>query len=137
MPRKPRFFVADIPYHIVQRGNNRNPIFFSDEDYLFFLEVLREAKIKYPCLIYSYCLMANHFHLLVEPQEKENVSLLMKLLGAKYVNYEKSPILDLDPWYSSLGSNETERQLEYRKFFQNLMPEANGKLIREMTDKGG
>ena len=198
MPRKPRFFVADIPYHIIQRGNNRNPIFFSDEDYLFFLEVLREAKTKHPCLIYSYCLMANHFHLLVEPQEKENVSFLMKLLGAKYVHYvnrtykrtgtlwegrfrcslideelyflsclhyiemnplragivtspelyrwssyrfralgKKSPILDLDPWYNSLGSNETERQLKYRQFFQNLMPEANGRLIREMTNKGG
>ena len=198
MPRRPRLFVADIPYHIIQRGNNRNPIFFSDEDYLFFLEVLREAKTKHPCLIYSYCLMTNHFHLLVEPQEKENVSFLMKLLGAKYVRYvnrtykrtgtlwegrfkcslideelyflsclhyiemnplragivtspelyrwssyrfraygKKSPILDLDSWYNSLGSNETERQLKYRQFFQHLMPEANGKLIREMTDKGG
>ena len=87
MARRPRLFVADIPYHIVQRGNNKNPIFFSEQDYIFFLEVLGEAKLKHPCLIYSYCLMTNHFHMLIEPKEKENASLLMKFLGAKYVRY--------------------------------------------------
>lgn len=81
MARRPRLFVADIPYHIVQRGNNRNSIFFSDEDYVYFLEVLREAKLKHRCSIYSYCLMTNHFHLLVKPEEKDNISWLMKLLG--------------------------------------------------------
>jgi putative transposase len=87
MARRPRLFVADLPHHITQRGNNRSPIFFSDDDYSFFLEVLQEAKLKHSCLIYSYCLMGNHFHLLVEPKEKENISLLMKFLGAKYVRY--------------------------------------------------
>lgn len=198
MARKPRLFVADIPYHIIQRGNNRNPIFFSEADYLFFLDVLREAKSKYPCFIYSYCLMANHFHLLVEPKEKQNVSLLMKLLGAKYVRYvnnaykrtgtlwqgrfkcslideelyfltcllyiemnpvragmvtspelycwssyrfrafgEKSSILDLDAWYNSLGSDANARQLNYRRFFQNSIPDSTWKLIREMTNRDG
>ena len=87
MARKPRLFVTGIPYHVVQRGNNKGQIFFSDNDYSFFLDVLQEAKAKHPCLIYSYCLMSNHFHLLIEPNEKENISLLMKLLGAKYVRY--------------------------------------------------
>ena len=87
MARRPRLFVADMPYHIIQRGNNRQDIFFSDTDYKFFLEELGEAKDKHPCHIYGYCLMTNHFHLLVEPKEKKNISLLMKLLGAKYVRY--------------------------------------------------
>ncbi|MFC1658228.1 transposase [Candidatus Omnitrophota bacterium] len=87
MSRRPRIFLANLPYHIIQRGNNKNPIFFADYDYLFFLKVLQEAKAKHPCLIYSYCLMGNHFHLLAEPKEKQNISLLMKLLGAKYVHY--------------------------------------------------
>ncbi|MFH0889433.1 MAG: transposase, partial [Planctomycetota bacterium] len=62
-------------------------MFYSEENYDFFLNVLREAKLRYPCFIYSYCLMTNHFHLLVEPKEKENLSLLIKLVGAKYVRY--------------------------------------------------
>lgn len=200
MARRPRLFVAGLPYHIVQRGNNRSPIFFSNEDYRFFLEVLQEAKAKYPCFVYSYCLMINHFHLLLEPREKDNVSLLMKLLGAKYVRYvnkarkrtgtlwesrfkcslidsepyflaclryvemnpvragitdspelyrwssyrvraygEKSPFLDLDPWYNSLGVNAPERQLHYRQFFHHASDDSEPtyKLIREMTNKGG
>ena len=50
---------------------------------------------------------------------------------------EKSPILDLDPWYNSLAENETRRQLKYREFFQNLAPESTCKLIREMTKRDG
>ena len=88
MARRPRLFIRNIPYHIIQRGNNRIPIFVRDEDYLFFLKVLKEAKAKHPCFIYSYCLMPNHFHLLVEPEKEESsISLLIKLLGAKYVHY--------------------------------------------------
>lgn len=87
MARKPRLLIADIPYHVLQRGNNKNVIFFSEQDYTFFLDVLQEAKSKHPCYIYSYCFMKNHFHLLIEPKEKDNISLLMKLLGAKYVHY--------------------------------------------------
>ncbi len=87
MARKPRLFVPGIPCHVIQRGNNKSPIFFNNNDYSFFLDVLHEAKLKYPCRIYAYCLMANHFHLLIEPEEKDNISLLMKLLGVKYVSY--------------------------------------------------
>ena len=87
MARKPRLFAINTPYHITQRGNNKSPIFFSNVDRYFFLKTLKEAKAKHPCFIYSYCLMPNHFHLLIEPKEKEHVSLLMKLLGVKYVRY--------------------------------------------------
>ncbi|MBU0503557.1 MAG: transposase, partial [Candidatus Omnitrophica bacterium] len=98
MARRPRLFVSDVPYHVVQRGNNKIPIFLADQDYRIFLDTLQEAKTKHPCFIYSYCLMPNHFHLLIEPKEDNNVSLLIKLLGAKYVryinkNYERSGTL--------------------------------------------
>jgi len=199
MPRSPRLFITGVPYHVVQRGNNKVSIFLNDKDYLFFLEVLREAKNKHPCFIYSYCLMTNHFHLLIEPKERnDNVSLLIKLLGARYVRYinrnynrsgtlwegrfksslidkeayfltclyyiemnpvragivgspgsyrwssyrnrafgEESPILDLDPWYNSLGLNPEERQTKYRQFFSDIIPKFKFDLLREMTNKNG
>jgi len=87
MPRRPRFFVANVPYHVIQRGNNKDVIFRNNGDYLFFLSILKEAKLKYPCFMYSYCLMPNHFHLLIQPSEKDNISFLMKFLGDKYVFY--------------------------------------------------
>lgn len=67
MGRYARKTVADVPYHIINRGNNHQPIFFCDDDYLFFLESLELAKEKYPCRIYSFVLMTNHIHLILEP----------------------------------------------------------------------
>lgn len=198
MARKPRLFAADLLYHVVQRGNNKNPIFFREKDYLIFLDILREAKSKHPCHIYAYCLMINHFHLLVKPKDKENISLLLKFLGAKYVRYinktynrtgtlwegrfkcsiidreqyfwnclryvDTNPIraglvklpeeytwsscafrvlgkydsiLDLDPWYESLGRDVLERQLRYRQFIRSNVSESECCLIRDMTRRNG
>jgi putative transposase len=50
---------------------------------------------------------------------------------------EKSPVVDLDPWYNSLADNEIERQRRYREFFYNLTPESTSILIRQMTRKNG
>jgi putative transposase len=87
MARRLRLFIPNVPCHIIQRGNNKTQIFLEVEDYRFFLEVLQEARLKHPCLLYGYCLMPNHFHLIINPQPTGNVSLFMKLVGGKYVRY--------------------------------------------------
>lgn len=65
MPRKPRLQAAGIPVHILQRGNNRQAIFFAEADYLFFLEHLAKLAKRFKCSLHAYVLMTNHFHLLV------------------------------------------------------------------------
>ena len=87
MARRLRFFMPNVPCHIIQRGNNRTKIFLATEDYRFFIKLLQESRLKHPCQLYGYCLMPNHFHLIVNPQPTGNVSLFMKLLGGKYVRY--------------------------------------------------
>ena len=87
MPRKPRFFLAGVPCHIVQRGNNREPIFFEKEDYLSYLEWLEEALERYDCALHAYVLMTNHVHLLVTPNRKDGISLTMQYVGRHYVPY--------------------------------------------------
>ena len=67
MPRKPRFYVPGMPAHVVQRGNNRQPCFFDDNDYLTYLDWLRESADKAGCQIHAYVLMTNHVHLLATP----------------------------------------------------------------------
>ncbi len=67
MGRYARKTIADVPYHIINLGNNHQPIFFCEDDYHYFLESLELAKEKYPCRIYSFALMTNHIHLLLEP----------------------------------------------------------------------
>ena len=88
MPRIARNVIADIPYHIIHRGNNRQKIFFCVGDYKYFLSLLEEAKKKYKCRLYSYVLMSNHIHLLLEsPQVTENLAKYIKLIAQKYTQY--------------------------------------------------
>ena len=47
MPRKPRMYMAGVPSHVIQRGNNRDACFYADQDYLFYLECLHDACKRY------------------------------------------------------------------------------------------
>ena len=87
MPRRARLAVPGIPWHIIQRGNNRSVCFYADTDYLRYLETLAEQADKYGCRIHAYCLMTNHVHLLVTPERADSASLMMKHLGQRYVQY--------------------------------------------------
>jgi putative transposase len=87
MARLPRIVIPAYPHHVIQRGNNRQAIFFADDDCRFFLECLREAKRKYFCRIYAYVLMTNHVHLLVDPEKADNLGRFMQSVGRRYVRY--------------------------------------------------
>jgi putative transposase len=87
MPRKPRFFVAGIPTHVVQRGNNRQAIFFAENDYRVYLGWVGEAAKRWKCAVHAYVLMTNHVHLLVTAQDGEGISRLMQYVGRRYVPY--------------------------------------------------
>jgi putative transposase len=87
MPRRPRLRVAGVPFHVIQRGNNRTACFFRDEDYQRYLNDLRAQARKHGVAIHAYVLMTNHVHLLATPQNPDGVGLLMKFLGQLYVQY--------------------------------------------------
>ena len=87
MPRKSRFYVAGMPVHIVQRGNNRQPIFFDENDNRLYLAWLKEAAEKYNCSVHAYVLMTNHVHLLLTPTDSTGVSRMMQYIGRYYVPY--------------------------------------------------
>jgi putative transposase len=200
MPRIARNIISDIPYHVIHRGNNRQKIFFSKTDYSYFLSLLDEAKKKYKCKIYSYVLMPNHIHLLMESfQDSENLAKFIKLVAQKYAQrinksqkrtgtlwegrFKSSPVskdnyllactryielnpvrakiakepgdykwssyrlkigerdihqlLDKDPLYLDLGKDDTQRQLNYKKWFKESIPAEEWNLIRKAVNKGG
>ncbi|MFM8441860.1 MAG: transposase [Methylococcus sp.] len=87
MARLPRLNLPNIPQHVVQRGNNRQAIFFHDDDYISYLEYLREALAKNGCQLYAFVLMTNHVHLLVLGETSAGISGLMQSLGRRYVRY--------------------------------------------------
>ena len=87
MPRRPRILLSDYPLHIVQRGINREPCFFADEDYQCYLHWLEEAARDCRCAIHAYVLMTNHVHLLLTPSTPGAPARLMQSLGRRYVQY--------------------------------------------------
>ena len=87
MPRRPRLQLAEVPLHIVQRGINREPCFFAEEDYHCYLHWLEEAARDCRCAIHAYALMTNHVHLLLTPKANGSPARLMQSLGRRYVQY--------------------------------------------------
>jgi putative transposase len=85
MARLPRFDLAGIPQHIVQRGNNRLPCFLDDGDRLRYLQLLREAAIKMGVQLHAYVLMDNHVHLLATPPQAGAIGRMMQSLGRQFV----------------------------------------------------
>ena len=87
MPRRPRIKLAGIPQHIVQRGINREPCFFAEEDYHSYLHWLEKAAADWHCVVHAYVLMTNHVHLLVTPETEAGTAKLMQAVGRRYVQY--------------------------------------------------
>lgn len=87
MPRRPRLQIADLPQHLVNRGNNRCDIFRAEEDYLFFLLALRDASVRHQVDVHAYALMTNHFHIVATARVATGLSDAMQVLGTKYVAY--------------------------------------------------
>lgn len=84
MPRKNRVYVPEMPYHIVQRGNNREACFYCDDDYQLYLELLGDYSDRYKVSVHAYILMTNHIHLLVTPAYADSVSRMMQSLASRY-----------------------------------------------------
>lgn len=87
MPRKPRICPAGYPVHIIQRGNNRRPIFNRDTDIAAYAHWLHEGAIRLDVQIHSWVFMTNHVHLLATPGREGALSRLMQSLGRPYVRY--------------------------------------------------
>lgn len=87
MPRRPRFVVPGLPHHVIVRGVNREPIFYSEPDYRSYLGQLRKALVKFECELHAFVLMTNHVHLLISPKHEVGLSKLMQSIGRCYVQY--------------------------------------------------
>ncbi len=87
MARLPRLSIAGIPQHIVQRGNNRQVCFFEEQDYVVYLDKLKEYSDKHQVDVHSYVLMTNHVHILATAKEEKGISQLIQALGRYYVRY--------------------------------------------------
>ena len=89
MLRIARIVIAGLPHHITQRGNNKQDVFFVDEDRVVFLQLLKQQAQKFGVRIDGYCLMTNHVHLIATPLQPDSLARAMgrtNLLYAQYIN---------------------------------------------------
>lgn len=92
MPRRPRIKLADVPQHVVQRGINREPCFFAEEDYHCYLHWLQKSAADWHCAIHAYVLMTNHVHLLVSADKPDGIAKLMQSIGRRYERNQRNGI---------------------------------------------
>ena len=87
MSRIARIVRIGYPHHIVQRGNNRSPIFFEDADRYRFLRFLKKYSYECHCVIHVFCLMPNHVHFLATPEKKDCLAKMMQKVSLSYTQY--------------------------------------------------
>jgi len=85
MARIPRQVVAGYPYHVIQRGHNRQQVFIDDLDRREYLGWLKDAAEVHGLAIHAYVLMDNHVHLLCTPSEGDSLARTIQAVGRRYV----------------------------------------------------
>src|SRR5262245_26654663 len=80
MGRLTRPTADHLVFHALNRGNNRQTIFHEPADFRLFLNALRQTRERYPFDLFAYCLMRNHFHLVVAPQPGQIISRILQSL---------------------------------------------------------
>ncbi|MBU2509011.1 MAG: transposase [Patescibacteria group bacterium] len=90
MPRPPRIEYPGALYHITSRGNEKKNIYTYDQDRMTFLDILHDATDEYNWICHAYCLLNNHYHILIETPDA-NLSAGMKQLNGNYAQiYNKT-----------------------------------------------
>jgi putative transposase len=74
-------------HHVFHRGKNRERVFYSDLERAFFLELCSKYSKITNCELHAYCLMSNHFHLLVTPKVVGGLSEMMRMILSKYARW--------------------------------------------------
>src|SRR5438876_4724546 len=85
MPRTARASVGGYCYHVINRGNARAEVFHKEGDYRAFLEAIGEANVRLPIRLLAYCLMPNHFHLVLWPHGDGDLGRWMHWLLTTHV----------------------------------------------------
>ena len=87
MVRTARTIVPEVSYHVTQRGNNRQDVFFVDNDRQAYLDILKQEAKTYGLAVHGFCLMTNHIHAIVVPQDIQSVANAMGRTHFKYTQY--------------------------------------------------
>lgn len=118
MPRPLRIILPDLPFHILNRGNNRQKVFLDEADFIHYLELLKRFKEELGFKLYHFCLMPNHTHFIIEPTVEGSLPKFMlkitlahtrffnkkyKGVGHVWQGRYKSSLIDGDDYFICCG----------------------------------
>jgi putative transposase len=86
VPRISRVVIPGCPHHLIQRGNRRLRVFFSDEDKAFYLALIKRQIVKHGISLWAFCLMDNHVHMIVIPKAEDSLARGIGEAHRKYTN---------------------------------------------------
>ena len=101
MPNRRTIFLADEFYHLYNRGVDRAQIFFSEDNYHYFMLLLEGKAAHYSVRIVAFCLMPNHFHLLIRPDRDHAVSRFLNGLLGSYAQGLNAALKRVGPLFQS------------------------------------
>jgi len=112
MPRMARLLAINYPHHITQRGNNKETVFFDEEDRKFYLKILKKYSDQWNFDVWAYCLMPNHIHILAVPRKEESFARgigATNLVYTQYFNhrYKRSGRLWQNRFFSAIIEKES------------------------------
>jgi len=112
MPRIARLLAINYPHHITQRGNNRETVFFDEDDRNFYLKILKKYSDQWNFDVWAYCLMPNHVHILAVPRREESFARgigVTNLVYTQYFNhrYKRSGRLWQNRFFSAIIEKES------------------------------
>jgi putative transposase len=87
MSRLPRVVIPGIPHHVTQRGNGRQRVFFDDDDYDLYLDLLAEGAREARVEVWAYCLMPNHIHAIIVPRDEDGLRACFAYVHRRYAGY--------------------------------------------------
>lgn len=147
MARRRRVLAPNVPVHVIQRGNNRQACFYQARDYAVYLSKLRETAEKFNVAIFSFVLMTNHVHLLMQAPDYDGISKVMQSLGRYYVRYinstyQRSGTLWEGRFKSSLVDSEEYllhlyRYIELNPVRANMVPHPSDYIWSSYHSNGG
>ena len=136
MPRIARAVAEGFPHHVVQRGNNREKVFFDKEDREKYLTFLKKYSDKWDSPLLAYCLMSNHIHLLARPKKEESLYKMMQgatLCYTQYINrkYQRTGRLWESRYHSCIVDKEKYLWAVARYIEQNPLRAKMAKRIED------
>ena len=84
MARIARIVIPSVPHHVTQRGNRRQTVFFCEEDYRSYRELLKEYAAKFGVAVWAWCLMPNHVHLMLTPPDGDALRAMLSEAHRRY-----------------------------------------------------